>query len=353
VARPRVAAWTVYLLLALGLAGPWYLAMAATDPTFLGYFFWYQNALRYVAAFDHQEPFWFYLPGLLLGMLPWTLLLPALLKFLSRRSAKTAMRRPAELGFFLLAFVWSVAFYSAAGCKRTSYILPAMPLLALALGCYLDAVLPREKLWQARTVLRFPSALAYRATLLVLTLAAGGGLLAVFAGLSQPSYGLLLTSLAALVLALVLYQRRGRRAAASWALCGAVTFTVLFAGVHLLLPSYARRFSLRGQVRPHIALGRDPQVPVMCYPHRWDSVSFYLRRNDVRVYTPERRQRLMADLAAQPQALVFVKSDHSYQDLLRDLPPMLEFMPRGRRGTVVVGLVRYRQELPSSVLARR
>ncbi len=287
-------------------------------------------------------------------MLPWTLLLPALGKFLTRRSVKTAARRPAELGFFLLAFAWSVAFYSAAGCKRASYILPAMPLLALALGCYLDAVLPREKLWQARTMLvRFPSKLAYRATLLVLALGAGGGVVAVCAGLSQPGYGLLLTSLAALVLALVLHQRQGRRAAASWALCGAVTFTVLFAGVHLLLPSYARRFSLRGQVRPHIALGRDPQVPILCYPHRWDSVSFYLRRNDVRVYTPERRHRLMTDLETLPPALVFVKSDHSYQDLLRYLPPMLEFVPRGRRGTVVVGLVRPRQELPSGALASR
>src|SRR5207237_5910008 len=85
---------------------------------------------------DHARPGWFYLPGLVVGMLPWTLLVPLAI-FLARRSAA---RRPQALGFFLLAFLWCLGFYSAAGCKRAGYILPAMPLLALLLGTYLAAV---------------------------------------------------------------------------------------------------------------------------------------------------------------------------------------------------------------------
>src|ERR1700736_4297326 len=86
-------------------------------------------------------------------MLPWTLLLPGLLRFLARRSARTASRRPPALGFCLLAFVWGVVFFSASGCKRAVYILPALPPLALALGCYLDVVVLRTKLqpfWAVR-----------------------------------------------------------------------------------------------------------------------------------------------------------------------------------------------------------
>ena len=43
--------------------------------------------------FDHEEPFWFYFPGLAMGLLPWVLLLPGLARFLVRKDAATAARR--------------------------------------------------------------------------------------------------------------------------------------------------------------------------------------------------------------------------------------------------------------------
>jgi hypothetical protein len=136
-------------------------------------------------------------------------------------------------------------------------------------------------------------------------------------------------------------------------MCSAVTFSVLFLSLQLVLPGYARTFSMRGQVRPCAALCRDPQVPVVCYPRRWDSVSFYLGRDDVRVYTPDRRQQFIADLRANPRTLAFIKSDHSLDDILRDLPGWLEFVPRGRQGNVTVGWVRRRLEVPGTLLADR
>lgn len=352
-ARPRWSVWGAYLAVAIGLAGPWYLLVALHDPSYLDYFFWNQNVVRYVASFDHEEPVWFYLPGLLLGMLPWTLLAPSLVRFLGRRSAGVAANRPAALGFFLLAFGWCLLFFSAAGCKRASYVLPAMPLLALALGCYLDRLLPHTRLSQVSAFLApSPTFLAQRATLLVLSLGAGVSLLAVITGIWQPFNGLVLAGVAVAGFWIV-FSRNRQRTRTSWALCGAVTFALLLVGVHQLLPSYARRFSMRGQIRPHVELCRDPQVPVLCYPRRWDSVSFYLNRDDVRVYTPGLRSHLIADLHTRPESLVFVKSDHSYKDLLRDLPAALEFVPQGRRGNVTVGLVRHRREAPPGVLAER
>src|SRR5262249_40322338 len=75
--------------------------------------------------------------SLLIGTLPWSLLLIPLLPFLAWRGMDIARRRPQALGCFLLALAWPVVFFSASGCKRAVYILPALPPLALVLGCYL------------------------------------------------------------------------------------------------------------------------------------------------------------------------------------------------------------------------
>jgi dolichol-phosphate mannosyltransferase len=359
-ARPGWRGWAAYLALAVGLAAPWYAAMAAEEPGFASLFFWKHNVLRYVTPFDHAKPIWFHLPGLLLGMLPWVLLLPGLVRFLGRHRARTAARRPAALGVFLLAFGWMVLFYSLAGCKRAVYILPALPPLALALGCYLDAVLPWQRvagflprLGRARH--RLPAEqLAFGATLLVLGAAGVSCLVAAASGLWRPASGILLCGAAIAVLVLVWRQGRRYAAFASWTGCGVATFVVLFLGTQLLLPVYARRFSLRGDLRRQATLCADPAVPVVCYPRRWDSVGFYLGRNDVQVFTPEQSDRLITLVQAQPATVLVVKSEGgALEDLVRQLPGTVEWVPHGRHGTVTVGQVRPRLVAPEGVLAGR
>src|SRR5262249_7245033 len=144
--RSRVIGrWKCAMLaaVALGVAGPWYVAAAWHTPGFLGDFLYRHNVLRYVTPFDHEEPFWYYVPLLFLGMMPWTLLGIPLVRGLVGSLAMAARKRPAAMGFFCLAFACSFVFYSLAGCKRPGYILPALPPLALALGCYLRVRLPR------------------------------------------------------------------------------------------------------------------------------------------------------------------------------------------------------------------
>src|SRR5262249_19526380 len=119
-------------------------------------------------------------------------------------------------------------------------------------------------------------------------------------------------------------------------------FFLLLIAVHQVLPHYARKFGLRGQVRRHVQLVEAEHLPVICYPRRWDSVSFYLGRNDVCVYPSDRRAELMAELQARTHALLFVKPDESLQELLPALPAELEFVPDARSGIVTAGLIRPR-----------
>ncbi len=68
----------IYLGIVLVIAGPWYLATGIVQPEFLLYFFWQHNVVRFSQAFNHQEPWWFYIPVLLLMMFPISYLLPSL-----------------------------------------------------------------------------------------------------------------------------------------------------------------------------------------------------------------------------------------------------------------------------------
>ena len=293
-ARVRLVNWLAYLATAGTVALPWYAAVAWQVPQFARDFFWTHHVVRFLAPIDHSEPFWFFVPGLVLGMFPWTLLLLPLGKGLFRKSGDNGQWRSASLGFFLLAGGWCVLFFSLGGCKRPSYILPAIPPLALALGCYADN-------------------LGFRARRVLFS----------------------------------------HRLPVSWILSGAATFVILFLAIHQLWPGYARKFSLRAQVRPHRELSDDQKIPVVCYPHGWDSVSFYLRRNDVRVYSPARRDSLLAELRSRPQTLVFVKSEGFLRELRRALPASLEFVSLGRQGNVTAGVVQQRTEASSSVYAQR
>jgi 4-amino-4-deoxy-L-arabinose transferase-like glycosyltransferase len=121
----------------LALALPWYVLVCLRVPAFAGHFLWEHNVVRFVAPFDHIRPVWFYLPILLAGLLPGTLLVVPFLRFLLSGDEITARRRCPELGFMLLAGGWCVVFFSLSGCKLPTYILPALPPLALALGYFL------------------------------------------------------------------------------------------------------------------------------------------------------------------------------------------------------------------------
>jgi dolichol-phosphate mannosyltransferase len=274
---PRVGMWhwSAYGAVAAAVSLPWFVVVAIRDPLFLQDFIWTHHVRRFLDPIDHLQPAWYYVPGLLWGLLPWTLLLPGFVMYLARQSPRVPPR-PAALGLFLLAGLWCLVFFSASGCKRPSYILPAMPPLALALGCYLDA--------------------------------------AFASGRIRPAY---------------------------WGCAAAAVFLLLAGAAWWLLPGYASQYSLRDQVAPHAEACARP-VPVLCYPHGWDAVSFYLQRSDVRVFRQEELKDMVSALDQQPESLVVVKSDASLKHFLDALPGSLEFVPDTRHQTATVGWVRRR-----------
>lgn len=135
----RTTPWLALVALFLGIAAPWYgLATQANGAEFLGRFLGFSNLERFTSViYDHPGPPWFYLPWLLLLLLPWSLYLPVAamrLRFWKLRSWRGA-DAPADLP--LLALLWlvlMVVFFSAAATKLPGYILPVIPAGALLVG---------------------------------------------------------------------------------------------------------------------------------------------------------------------------------------------------------------------------
>src|SRR5262245_10760081 len=139
--------WMVFAGVVLAVAAPWYIAVSIASPEFGGYFFWKHNVLRFVQPFDHERPVWFYVPLLLIGIFPATLLLPAAVRWLASSDANTAQRRCPMLGYLFLAGGWCVFFFSMAGSKLPTYVLPALPPLCLALGVFLARTQWHRSIW--------------------------------------------------------------------------------------------------------------------------------------------------------------------------------------------------------------
>jgi len=131
---PRIFDWLQFASIVLAINLPWYVAIWLRRPKFGPHFFIQHNLQRFLAPFDHLEPIWYYAPILLGGLLPGTFLLWGFVRDLLSGNAAAAEWRSAELGFTLLTGGWCILFFSLSGSKLPTYILPAFPMLCLALG---------------------------------------------------------------------------------------------------------------------------------------------------------------------------------------------------------------------------
>ena len=137
--------WIPGIMIFLAAVLPWYVAVQVRNPDFFRVFILEHNLGRFGQdLYHHRQPFWFYLPVLLLGLLPWTTWLILALVERARLlwSGKRAVSVAPEDSWQLFLLIWlfvPVLFFSASQSKLPGYILPAIPAASLLVSEYVGA----------------------------------------------------------------------------------------------------------------------------------------------------------------------------------------------------------------------
>jgi 4-amino-4-deoxy-L-arabinose transferase-like glycosyltransferase len=119
---------------------PWYILCGRRNPGFFRVFIVEHNFKRYLTPeFQHVQPFWFYVPIVLIAFLPWT----ASLVWSAWMGIRNRPFQPLVL-FLLCWSVFCLVFFSISRSKLPGYILPAIPAIGLLLVRFVQSRGPSQ-----------------------------------------------------------------------------------------------------------------------------------------------------------------------------------------------------------------
>ena len=136
----RARPWWTLSALAL-IAAPWVYLVSIRNPGFMQFFFVHEHFARFLSRVHQRyQPIWFFIPVLLLGFMPWTPLLPTIV----RRSWRAGREGSGASLLLLIWVLFGFSFFSVSQSKLVPYILPLFPALALLAGPTLAEIEPRR-----------------------------------------------------------------------------------------------------------------------------------------------------------------------------------------------------------------
>ncbi len=142
------------LLLCLLVTAPWFYLVMKANPEFFQRFFIYEHYTRFTTK-EHgrYQPWYYFIPILLIGMLPWTILMfEALLRTWKGSHARVGKSFNPER-FLLVWVVFIYVFFSMSGSKLPPYLLPMFPALALLMGKQLAEMNEHRLFWLIAPIL--------------------------------------------------------------------------------------------------------------------------------------------------------------------------------------------------------
>ena len=256
----------------LAIALPWIIAVSIANPEFPHFFFIHEHFQRFLTQVHHRTaPWWYFVPILIAGMLPWTAMLGQALIAAWKGDPSGRSFKPRR--FLLLYAAVIFLFFSASQSKLPSYILPIFPALALLVGEWLTRIRGRTLTWLILpiAVLALAGAIA---SPFVVNFASEKVPAALYAMFGRWILAGALTLLAASCLAMFFaWRERIEAAVVALGAGGLLLVQLIMTGHETLSPSYSTSH-LAGTIRP--LLDADtPFYSVRTYEH---TLPFYIKR---------------------------------------------------------------------------
>lgn len=130
------------IILFFVIVAPYFVEVCRRNPDYFHFFFIREHFLRYTTTIHARyEPFWFFIPIIIAGFVPWT----GILYDAGRAVFGKCRLIDKNAGLFL--GLWAVIpflFFSASGSKLITYILPCIPPLAVLSGASMSVLEGRE-----------------------------------------------------------------------------------------------------------------------------------------------------------------------------------------------------------------
>jgi 4-amino-4-deoxy-L-arabinose transferase-like glycosyltransferase len=293
-------------LVFLAVAAPWYVLISIRNEDYVSYFFLKQNFGNFLSKVQahHPEHFYYFVPVLLGGMLPWSFFVPL------------AVVRPLRQGlrnlddgvlFLLLWFSVIFFFFSAANSKLATYILPAFPAAALLVGRLWDEMMTTAAAGLRKGIgwsLAPLPVLFLAATIYIMVKRPEARKLQTLYGMSlQDMSGLLIALTVILFIALLFFLARkywsSFSALAAMFVVGMLFFITAYAPI---MDPYRSTRTLAKEMDSAL----PPGEPLVFFWRLWDSALFYTNRRATVLHTEE---QLLAYLASNKKTLCVIERE--------------------------------------------
>jgi 4-amino-4-deoxy-L-arabinose transferase-like glycosyltransferase len=153
----RRTIWIPGFLLYFAMVLPWYIAVQRRNPDFVRVFFLEHNLERFATnRYMHHQPLWYYLPIMLLALMPWSIIAmrafwDAICQSIAEWRARFSKNHyvghsrwgDAFPEFLVLWTLFPIIVFSLSQSKLPGYILPSIPPLTILTGDYINRIRKR------------------------------------------------------------------------------------------------------------------------------------------------------------------------------------------------------------------
>ncbi|MDD2685892.1 MAG: glycosyltransferase family 39 protein [Gallionella sp.] len=145
--------WLAGMGVFLVVTVPWFVLVMKANPEFFERFFIYEHYTRFTTKnLGRYQPWYYFVPILLAGALPWTVLMFDTM-WRTLRSSWSPQPVFNSRRFLLIWAIFIYVFFSISGSKLPSYLLPMFPALALLMGKRIAEMRAQTLFWQVSPVL--------------------------------------------------------------------------------------------------------------------------------------------------------------------------------------------------------